>query len=230
MPNELIWFFFLVLDLSAVLVFFRLFGKSGLYMSIVTSIIVCNIQVLKLVELFGLEATLGNILYAGIFFATDLLSEVYGKKAARRGVWLGFAALIAAAVYMQIALLFAPSPADTIQPALERVFSLLPRVALASVTAYLLSQFHDIWAFNLWRRITSGRHLWLRNNASTMVSQLIDSSVFCLVAFAGVFPIPVLFEIVLTTYLFKVIVAACDTPFIYLGRRLSRFRGREIVE
>ncbi|HOO77795.1 MAG TPA: queuosine precursor transporter [bacterium] len=222
MSNELLWLGFMLLDLGAVLVFFRAFGKYGLYMVMVTSIIVCNIQVMKLVTLFGLPATLGNILYAGLFFSTDILSEVYGKKEAKRGVWLGFAALILAMVYMQVALRFAPAPEDTAQPALEKIFSFFPRVALASLCAYLSSQLHDVWAFHYWKKKTSGRHLWIRNNASTMVSQLIDSAVFCLIAFYRVFPGPVLLEIFVTTYVFKLIVAAADTPFIYWGRRLGR--------
>jgi len=226
MPNELLWILFVILDLSAVLLFFRLFGRQGLYLVMATSIIVCNIQVLKLVDLFGLPTTLGNILYAGIFFSTDLLSEVYGKKAARRGVWLAFCSLAAAVVYMWIALQFIPAPVDTVQPAMERIFAVMPRIALASIAAYLASQFHDVWAFHFWKEKTAGRHLWFRNNASTLVSQLIDSVIFCLIAFAGELPLEIFMGILLTTYLFKLIVALADTPFLYLGRKLAKSSTR----
>ena len=222
LPNEILWLLFMLLDLGVAILLFRLFGKTGLFATIIISIIVCNIQVMKLVELFGLPATLGNILYASIFFATDVLGEVYGKKEARRGVWLGFCALLITMVYMQIALRFTPAPEDFMQPALEKVFSFLPRIALASLCAYFFSQFHDVWAFHYWKRKTGGRHLWLRNNASTWVSQLIDSVIFCTIAFAGLFTTRAFFEIVFTTYLFKIVVAAVDTPFIYWGRRLAR--------
>jgi len=225
MSNELLWLAFILLDLGAVLLFFRIFGRAGLYMSIITSIIVCNIQVIKLVDLFGVPATLGNVLYAGIFFSTDLLSELYGKKEARRGVWLGFVALISATVYMQIALHFAPSAADGAQASLEGVFKFFWRIALASIVAYLISQFHDVWAFQYWKAATSGRHLWLRNNASTLVSQLLDSVIFCLIAFANEVSGKVLLELIFSTYLLKLLVAVADTPFIYLGRRLAARRG-----
>jgi uncharacterized integral membrane protein (TIGR00697 family) len=100
------------------------------------------------------------------------------------------------------------------------IFSLMPRIALASLAAYGVSQLHDIWAYDFWRRkYPSARAIWLRNNLSTMVSQLIDSVVFTLIAFYGVFPSEILIEIVGTTYVLKWIVAAADTPFIYLARK-----------
>jgi len=87
--NNLLWIGFILVDLSLAVVLYRFFGKYGLYTIIVVSIVTSNIQVLKTVELFSLVATLGNVLYGSVFFATDILSEVYGKKSARRGVWLG---------------------------------------------------------------------------------------------------------------------------------------------
>lgn len=218
--NELIWIGFALLDLTITLVMYRLFGKTGLFALIVFNLLLCNIQVLKTVELFGLTTTLGNILYAGVFLATDMLGELHGKEEAKKGVMLGFATLILATVYMQIALLYTPAPDDFAQPLLEGIFGFLPRLAVASMAAYLVSQWHDVWAFHFWRRVTNGRALWLRNNASTLVSQALDSSIFCVLAFWGVFPTPVLMEIMLTTYLFKVIVALLDTPFLYLARRV----------
>ncbi|ACV67840.1 queuosine precursor transporter [Desulfohalobium retbaense] len=221
MPNELLWIGFALLDLSLVLLVFRLFGRVGLYGLIVFNLVICNIQVLKTIHLFGLTTTLGNILYASIFLSTDLLSEFYGKKEAQRGVLLGFCCLILATLYMQIALQFAPGPNDFAQPHLAAIFDFMPRVALGSMAAYLLSQWHDVWAFHAIRAKTGERWLWLRNNASTLVSQLIDSSVFCVIAFWGVFPFSVWLEILLTTYLIKALTAGLDTPFIYLAKRLQ---------
>jgi hypothetical protein len=218
--NELLWIFFVFLDLSMVLVVFRLFGRPGLFGLIVFNLILCNIQVLKTVELFGLTATLGNVLYGSVFLSTDLLSEFYGKEQARKGVFLGFAMLLLTTVYMQLALLFVPAAGDFAHEHLQVIFGFLPRVALASMAAYLVSQLHDVWAFHFVRQRTGGRHLWLRNNASTLVSQLLDSLIFCLIAFLGVFPMAVWWEILLTTYVIKALVAVLDTPFIYAARRL----------
>ena len=121
---------------------------------------------------------------------------------------------------MQIALYFQPSADDFAQPHLEALFGFLPRIALASMAAYLISQLHDVWAFHAIRNKTGEKWLWLRNNASTMVSQLLDSAIFCTIAFWGVFPMAVFMEILLSTYVIKVVVACLDTPFIYLAKRL----------
>ncbi len=220
--NELLWIGFAVVDLTLTLAVFRLFGKSGLFGLIVFNLLLCNIQVLKTVEMFGMTTTLGNILYAGVFLATDILGELYGKKEAQKGVLLGFVTLVMATVYMQVALTFIPAPDDFAQPLLEGIFGLLPRLAAASMVAYLVSQMHDVWAYHFWKRKTNGQALWLRNNASTLVSQALDTVIFCLLAFWGQYPAQVLMEIIITTFLFKGTVALLDTPFIYLARAIGR--------
>ena len=218
MTNEALWVLYMILDLSMVVLMYKLFGKYGMYAVVVMSSIICNIQVVKLVNLFGMTATLGNIVYASNFFATDVLSEYYGKKEAKRAVLLGFSMLVVATLWMQLALLFKPSPEDFSQEHLSAIFSLMPRISLASLTAYIIAQLHDVWAFHFWKEKTKGKHLWLRNNASTMVSQFIDSVVFTTLAFLGVVDPKTFWSILATTYLFKLIVAAVDTPFIYLTR------------
>lgn len=219
--NEALWIGFMLLDLCLALLLFKLFGKVGLFGLIVMSLLVCNIQVLKIVKLFGFTTTLGNVLYASVFLATDILGEFYGKEEARRGVLLGFCALVISTLYMQIALQFSPAPDDFIQPHLSAVFGVVVRVTAASLLAYLVSQLHDVWAFHYWKQRTQGRRLWLRNNASTWVSQLLDTLIFCTVAFWGVFSLDVWLEIVATTYVFKLVVAIMDTPFLYLARRIA---------
>lgn len=217
--NEILWAVMLLLNFGAIILCFRLFGKTGLYVWIPISVILANIQVVKTVELFGLAATLGNIVYATSFLATDILSEIYGKREARKAVFIGFFSLLAMALFMNLALVFEPAPDDFAQESLVTIFSIIPRIALASLVAYGVSQLHDVWAYNFWKRKV--RYIWVRNNASTIVSQLIDSIIFTLAAFAGTFPVPVLIQIVLSTYLLKVIVAVADTPFIYLATRMK---------
>jgi uncharacterized integral membrane protein (TIGR00697 family) len=218
MPNELLWFLFLIVDFNFALLAIYFFGRKALFVIIAVDIIVCNIQVLKTIEIFGLVATLGNILYGSIFLATDLLGEAFGKKEAQRGVWLGFFALLFMTISMQFALLFKPHESDFIHQSLKNIFGLIPRVAFASLVAYLISQLHDVWAFHFWRDKTKGKHLWFRNNASTLISQAIDSVVFVMIAFYGVFEKNILFSILFTTYMIKILVALLDTPVIYIGR------------
>ncbi|MFC1861323.1 queuosine precursor transporter [Chloroflexota bacterium] len=220
--NNLLWIGSIIINLGLVVFIYRITGKFGLYAVIVVSTITSNIQVVKTVELFGLVATLGNVLYASIFFITDILSEVYGKKAARRGVWLGFTGMLLMTLWMQVGLLFIPDVSDFAQDSLSTIFSLMPRIAAGSMIAYLLSQHLDVIAFQFWRNKTGGRFLWLRNNASTMISQAVDTIVFCTIALWGVFDTNTWLQILATTYLLKWIVAVVDTPFIYLAKRLSQ--------
>ena len=219
--NSLLWIGFVFANLGIIVLVFRFFGRNGLYAIIVAAVITANIQVLKTVEIFGFVSTLGNILYGGVFFATDILTEVYGKKAARRGVWLGFIGMVLMTLWMQFGLKFIPHTSDFSQEALLTIFSLMPRIAAGSMTAYLVSQHHDIWAFLFWKRKTEGRFLWLRNNVSTMVSQAIDTAIFCTIALWGIFDSSTWLQILASTYFIKLFVAVIDTPFIYLAKRLS---------
>lgn len=217
--NELFWFGMLVVNFVFILTAFRLWGKIGLFAWVPISIIVANIQVTKNVTLFGLEATLGNIVYATSFLATDILSEFFGKKEAYKAVGIGFFSLVAMTVLMQLALIFTPSPSDIVHGSMTAIFSLMPRIALASLVAYLLSNLHDVWAFAYWKEKKPGRKtLWMRNNFSTFISQLIDTVIFTTIAFLGVYPWEVLLQIGISTYLLKWIVAVLDTPCIYLAR------------
>lgn len=221
MMNEYLWLVMLLVNFGAIILFYRLYGKMGLYIWIPIACIIANIQVLKAVEFFGITATLGNIVYASSFLVTDILSENYGKKEAKRAVHIGFLSLITMMILMNLALRFVPAPDDFANDSLKTIFGFMPRIVLASLAAYMISQYHDILAFHFWKNRMPGRHtLWLRNNASTMVSQLIDTAVFCAIAFVGVFPSAVFWEIFWTTYVLKFIVAALDTPFVYLARRM----------
>ncbi|RMH70750.1 MAG: VUT family protein [Gemmatimonadetes bacterium] len=221
LPNELLWIGFLLMDFTIALLVYRFFKKEGLFLLIVANIVLCNLQVLKMVELFGITVSLGNILYGSIFFATDLLGEVYGKKEARRGVTFGFLTLFYMTIIMQVTLLFQPAEADFAHESMTVLFGFVPRIAIASLIAYYLSQMHDVWAFHFWKIKTEGKYLWLRNNASTLVSQAIDSTIFVFIAFWGVFDLTVFWQILITTYLMKVVVAAIDTPFLYLAKRFA---------
>ena len=216
----------LAANFGGILFAYRFFGKTGLLIWIPLASVIANIQVIKTVELFGITATLGNIVYATSFLATDILNENYGKKEAGKAVYIGFFSLILLTVMMNLALLFEPHSSDFAHDSLSIIFSIMPRITLGSLSAYALSQLHDVWAYNFWKqRNPEKKYLWLRNNLSTMVSQLIDSLVFSFIAFWGLFPKEVFIEILITTYIFKWIVAALDTPFIYLAKNWKE-RGR----
>ncbi len=219
--NELLWLAFLLLNFITIIALYRVMGKTGLFVWIPIAVIIANLQVVKTVQLFGLTATLGNIVYATSFLVTDILSENYGKDEAKRAVWVGFFAILVMTLFMNIALWFIPAASDFSQGPLTAIFQLMPRIAAASLLAYIISQRHDVWAYSFWRsRFPQDKQIWIRNNLSTMVSQLIDSLVFVLVAFWGVFEPRVLIDILITTYVMKWLVAAADTPFIYWAKRI----------
>lgn len=222
--NNLLWLAFVVVNLAVAVAVFRYFGKQGLIVLVVASVIVANIQVTKTVELFGFTATLGNALYGTVFFSTDVITEVYGKREARRYVWYGFLAMALVLLWMSFGLRFVPAASDLAHESLQQVFGILPRIAAGSLVAYLVSQHHDIFAFSFWRVRTGGRYLWLRNCVSTMVSQAIDSFLFCFIALYGLYSMDVWLEILVTTYFLKWLVALFDTPFMYLAVRIHSRR------
>ncbi|NQT62769.1 MAG: queuosine precursor transporter [Candidatus Marinimicrobia bacterium] len=231
MSNEVIFFIQTIIGLAMVLFAFRM-GKNWLYALIAINYVLANIFVTKTITLFGFEATGGNVLYGAIFLSTDILSEYYGKAAARKGVFIGLGATLFYLVMSQFMITYEASPNDWGASAgMDTIFSFAPGIVLASVIAYLVSQLHDVWAFHFWKAKFEGKLLWVRNNLSTASSQLIDSITFALLAFAvfprlfldpaSVLPMSVVWEIVLTTYILKLIIAFIDTPFIYFSQRFG---------
>ncbi|MFQ6022121.1 MAG: queuosine precursor transporter [Acidiferrobacterales bacterium] len=193
----------------------------------VSSVVVANVTASKVVELWGLTFAAGALAYCITFPITDVVTEVWGKTTARKVVWAGLMGNIVMIVLIPLAVISPPAPFYEHQDAYARILGFVPRTVLASIVAYLIAQLHDVWAFHFWSRITGGRHLWLRNNLSTMTSQFIDSAIFVLVAFAGVFSWEVLVPIFIGQYVVKLVIAALDTPVVYVLVHLCRGRGHE---
>ncbi len=222
MPNELIWVLFALVNFILFMVMYKFFGKLGIFVWIVLSTILANIQVIELINLFGLEATLGNIMYGTIFLATDVLNELYGKKEAKKAVFIGFMVMIFTLAIMQVALLFDPHPEDFGYGALSTIFGFMPRLVLGSLIAFIVSQSIDVNLFQFIRsKLPDNKYLWIRNNGSTIISQMVDTLIFVPIAFWGKFSTEVLIGIMISTYLIKVLVAALDTPFIYLTKKIK---------
>ncbi len=200
---------------------FYKFQKEGLYICVPITIILANIQVVVTINVLGLAITLGNVAYASSYLITDLLGELYGRKAAQKAVSIGFFTLIMMTVIMNIVLLYTPNEASLeLYQSLVNIFSLMPRIALASLAAYGVSQRIDVFIYHHLKHL-NGNKIWMRNNISTMISQLFDTIVFTIIAFIGVLPGAMLISIFFTTYIIKFIVAAIDTPFMYLGVKMA---------
>lgn len=181
-----------------------------------TCLLIANIIAVKLVSISGWVVPAGVIAYPLTFLFTDVIAELYGRKIASRVVWVGFGANILMVMLVFWGRLLPPAPFWEGQPAYESILGMVPRIVLASMIAYLISQHHDVFAFHFWRQKTKARFLWLRNNASTMVSQALDTGLFITIAFWGIVPTGILANMLLTQYIIKLAIAAGDTPFCYM--------------
>ncbi len=227
--QELLWLTTLFVDLGCTLVLYRLFGKAGLQVAIALAILMANLQGPKLTIIFGLQTSLGVIFYSSIFFATDVLSENYGKAAANKAVRMGFAVSVIVLIMLSLALLFLPSSkAETaefsasIHNAFATIVTYTPRFIFGSLLAYYISQHFDVWAFHKIKSLTGERWLWLRNNGSTMASQIIDTAIYSLVTWWGIVDLKTALALGAAKYLFKIVIAMIDTIFISWARHMYR--------
>ena len=216
---------YLILTFIVTLLCYKFFGRYGLIIWICTCIIMCNIQTMKIGEFLGLTLSLGNILYGAIFLSTDILNHKYGKAWAIKSTHLSFIVMVAFCIFMYLFLQFEPSSLDTTQSALETIFSYVPRITFASLLAYYIGQTCDIHIFQFLQR--KFNKLWLSNTASTSIGQTVDTLIFVTIAFAGLLPGIEIFEIIVTMIIVKLLIAICDTPFIYIADRIKSVREIE---
>lgn len=187
----------------------------------VASLVTCNLIANKFVSIdLGFKTFIvsaGILPYPLTFLVTDILSEIYGKKRASMVVLSGFIASLFVLLFLWIGSQFNAingSPIDN--DTYNLVFSNAWRVIFASMIAYLSAQFLDVRLFHFWKKMTKGRHLWLRNNASTIGSQLVDTILVISVLFIGVWDTDQIISAIIDGWLFKMLVAFIDTPLFYL--------------
>ena len=226
--QELLWVLTVVYDLGLAILLYRFFGKYGLYTAVVLGIVLGNLQGGKVSELefFGhtFTVSMGAILYSGIYFATDVLNEKFGRAEANRAVMLGFVANVAVMITLVLSVQFKPSnitgSALEVHKAISTLAIYSPAFVIGSLTAYLISQTFDVWFFHKIKSYTGESKLWLRNNLSTITSQLLDTMIyqFTWVIATGM-EWKVAFLLAATKYVFKVLMALVDTVFIYWVRK-----------
>lgn len=193
---------------------------AGLF---VAALVVCNLVANKFVALdlgfVEFEAlSVGILPYPVTFLVTDILSEMYGRRRANSVVLVGFiASVFVLGVLLVGGALAAKTGVGVDDASYDAVFGKSWRVVGASMSAYLAAQFLDVRLFHFWKRVTGGRHLWLRNNASTIFSQLIDSTLVVTVLFYGELGAAKITDLVLDGWKFKLLCALADTPLIYLA-------------
>lgn len=202
----------------------------------ITSLVVSNLIFQKFfywqpfeATVFGIplfELSVGILPYPITFLITDLISEIFGQKKANQVVVAGiFASFFSIGILLLADFVPAIQSSPIDNETFSQVFSLSPLAVLASMIAYLFAQFIDIELYHYWKKVTQGKHLWLRNNFSTFASQFLDTfTVILLLCLFGVLPWDLFLGLVVSGFIFKVLVAAIDTPFLYLFVYLIRKR------
>ena len=184
-------------------------------------LVTANLIGLKIASFGIFEASVGILVFPVLFLVTDIIAEVHGKQKAKEFVYLGLFVLIFVLFVTSIAVLLPTSERSFVSGAeYAAIFGTTLRIFVASILGFFLSQMHDVHAFHFWKKKTGGKHLWLRNNASTVVSQFIDTTIFMFVAFYGMTPkftVGYVFALIIPYWIIKVLFAAFDTPFCYAG-------------
>lgn len=236
MRNEILLIVSLFAIYGGVLLWYKLFGVKGMYCWTVFATIAANIEVMILVRAFGMQQTLGNILFASTFLVTDILSEVAGKKEANRAVNIGILTSVSFILLSQSWLLYLPDGDDVIFESIKAVFSNTPRIMLAGVLVYAVVQKFDVWMYHKWWDLTEKRFgdkkrfLWLRNNGSTLLSQLLNAVLFTLGAFWGTYDGKTMLQIIGVSYLIFIVTSLADTPVVYLARYLKEKKSLSAAE
>ena len=228
LSTEFIWCMMLLFCFGSILIFLKLFGYVGIFIYSALAVIAGNIQVLKTVDFFYSPepVALGTVLFASTFLCTDILSEHFGKEKARKNVLIGFCSFFLMTILMLVTIGIQPAEGEWInmvQESLAILFTPMTSIFVASMIAYLISQYFDIWFFSYLKTVSSNKLLWLRNNVSTAVSSLIDNTIFSIFAWIILNPNPfplsdVIMTFILGVYLLRVFIALLDTPFIYLAK------------
>lgn len=219
--NELLLFVEIIAVFSMILIAKKLFGETGLYVWIAIASVIANIQVTKSVDVFHISGTVGNVMFASNFLATDILSECYGKKAAKKGVYIGLFSIIAYLVCTQLLLLYIPNDIDVVHNSMSTLFGLAPRVCISSLVMFFIANYVDVHIYNMLQEKFKGKKLWLRNNVSTILCNCIENFGFVLLAFTGVFPFKEVIMIGVSTSVIEILIALCDTPFLYAAKGIK---------
>ena len=218
--NILYGFINIIVTFSLVVLIEKLFKKEGLYVWLSIATILANLTVCKMIDVFSFTTSLGNVLFASTFLATDIMSEKYSKKDAKKGVYISIFSGITFIIITQLTLLFIPSADDVVNDAMKTLFSISIRTISASMIMFFISNMADIHIYNKLKEKYPNK-MWLRNNLSTIACNCIENYFFNTLAFIGIFPMSVIISIATTTTIIEIVIAVCDTPFLYLSKKLS---------
>lgn len=210
----------IIATFSIVVCMEKMFKKEGLYVWISIATITANILVCKSIDILGLTASLGNVMFASIFLATDILSEKYDVKDSRKAVMLAIASQIIFILATTLAVSYIPSETDLSNESMKTLFSINARVSISSIVMFGASNMLDIYLFEKLKK-KFPKQLWLRNNVSTIISNCLENYFFVFFAFVGIYDYSTILSIATTTSILEIIIAICDTPFMYIAKKLK---------
>ena len=220
--NLFLGIFELIVCFSGVLIMDKLFGKWGLYTWMAIAVVFANIQVSKQVDIAGISTALGNVMFASTYLATDILNEKYSDKASRNAVKIAAAALVAYIIIAQFTQHFVPNAYDTVDAGMKSIFAMSVRITAASGLMFVLSNWCDVLLSQKIKEKTGGKHMWFRNNISTIVCNCLENFAFSILAFIGTFPLLYCLQIAVAGSLIEMVIACCDTPFLYIAKKYKR--------
>lgn len=217
MTNETLFVISALLVFCALVIINKTFGKAGLFAWAAVIPVLANILTAKQITIFGIDATMGTILFSSMFLCTDIMSELYGHKEARRAALIGTVAVGGYMATVQIAQLYAPNAFDYVSDAMQIVFSSSFRISAASLVCFLIANVADVYLFQL-LKTKYPRSLWLRNNVATIVCNVLENFVLMFIAFYGIFSATECVQLALATSAIEIVVCLLDTPFAYMAR------------
>lgn len=176
----------------------------------------------KNISVAGIYATLGNVMFASNFLATDILSECYGRKYARLAPKIGVFAIIIYLINIQITLMYTPNEIDMVSTSMNNIFQIAPQICLASMITYYLSNYLDVIIYEKLKKHFKDKKLWLRNNIATILCNCSENFGFAFIAFYGTFSVNDILMIAISTSIIEIFIAICDTPFLYLAKFIRR--------
>ncbi|MBI2633519.1 MAG: queuosine precursor transporter [Parcubacteria group bacterium] len=202
----------------------RKYGKADMLIALyVTFVLVAQILAVK-ISAFDLGfktffVPSGVLVFSITFLLTDIVNEKFGRKETQKMIFIAFVSQVAMVFFFWLGVKYPPAPFWTMQDIWSQLFGVVPRITLASWVAFLISENFDAFAFEWFKKITHGKHLWMRNAFSSIPALTLDSIIFILIAFLGVMPI---WQLILGQIVIKWIVGIIDIPFMYLNRAMLR--------
>ena len=205
---------------SALVLIEKLFKREGVFVWIAISTITANILVCKNIDILGFTTTLGNVMFASNFLATDILCEKYNYKDSKKAIILAGVSQIIFITMTMLAIAYVPSSADLSHESMKTLFTINLRASISSIAMFFASNMLDIHIFEKLKKKFPNK-LWLRNNVATIISNCLENYLFNFFAFVGIYDIATILSIATVSSIIEMIVAILDTPFLYISKKLK---------